>query len=305
MNCHGSIVRRAPARHDPDDDDGAAGARRPPGLLDRALGADRLERVVRAAAGDVLHRGDGVHPVSGLDDVGRTERPGELELLRPRVDGDDPGRAGEPRSLDDVRADAAAAPHGHARALLNVSGVRDGAVAGEHRAPDERCRVERHIPADADGRGLGHDRMARERRDRVEVMEGRPVQAEAARPVGQRPLRRHPGSERAEVRAAAPTLARTRRRRGRARARRGRLSRGSRRPARPPRRCPRPRGRARAGSGSGRWPSTTCRSLWHTPQAAMRTSTSPAFGGARSTSRTSTGRPGSHSTAACVFMARA
>ncbi len=61
----------APPRHDPDHDDRAARSRRLPGLLDRPLRADRLEGVVGAAAGDVLHRGDGVHLFARLDDVGR------------------------------------------------------------------------------------------------------------------------------------------------------------------------------------------------------------------------------------------
>src|ERR687894_338600 len=45
-------------------------------------------------------------------------------------------------------------------------------------------------------------------------------------------------------------------------------------------------------------------SVWQTPQATSRTSTSPAFGSARSTSWTDSGWPNSSSTAARIFMRR-
>ena len=45
-------------------------------------------------------------------------------------------------------------------------------------------------------------------------------------------------------------------------------------------------------------------SVWHTPQAASRTSTSPALGSASSTSCTTSGRPNSSRTAARIFTAR-
>src|SRR5207253_1667691 len=43
-------------------------------------------------------------------------------------------------------------------------------------------------------------------------------------------------------------------------------------------------------------------SVWHTPQAARRTSTSPAFGPSRSSSVTLSGCPNSSSTAARIFI---
>src|SRR3954454_18432280 len=45
-------------------------------------------------------------------------------------------------------------------------------------------------------------------------------------------------------------------------------------------------------------------SVWHTPVATSRTSASPAFGSARSTSWTTSGAPNSSSTAARIFMTR-
>src|SRR4029079_10495884 len=52
------------------------------------------------------------------------------------------------------------------------------------------------------------------------------------------------------------------------------------------------------------WPSDALEvSVWHTPQAASRTRTSPAFGSARSISWTTSGLPNSSRTAARIFMA--
>ena len=45
----------------------------------------------------------------GVDDVGGAELARVGELVLQHVDGDDAARAGEPRALDDVEADAAAA----------------------------------------------------------------------------------------------------------------------------------------------------------------------------------------------------
>src|SRR5258708_36405937 len=46
------------------------------------------------------------------------------------------------------------------------------------------------------------------------------------------------------------------------------------------------------GAGTCQSPRLTCRSLWHTPAAAIATQTSPGPGGSRSTSRTCTGSVG-------------
>jgi hypothetical protein len=59
-----------------------------------------------------------------------------------------------------------------------------------------------------------------------------------------------------------------------------------------------------AGSGAENLPCMTCRSVWHTPAAAMRTSASPARGGATSTSQISSGLAASNSTAPRAFIPR-
>src|SRR3954453_11092975 len=52
----------------------------------------------------------------------------------------------------------------------------------------------------------------------------------------------------------------------------------------------------------GSTPEAVYRSVWHTPQATSRTSTSPARGSARSTSWTTSGAPNSSSTAARILV---
>src|SRR3954468_15992346 len=92
-----------------DDDAGSRLARRLEGLLDRALGADRLEGIVDAAAlGEGADRLDRVR-VARVHHVGRAERLRHLELRRLRVDGDDALRSGDGRTLDGVEPHAARA----------------------------------------------------------------------------------------------------------------------------------------------------------------------------------------------------
>src|SRR6516225_8376509 len=55
---------------------------------------------------------------------------------------------------------------------------------------------------------------------------------------------------------------------------------------------------------SGSAPDSVYASVWHTPVATLRISTSPFFGPARSTSSTLSGFPASHATAALVFIVR-
>ena len=78
------------------------------------------------------------------------------ELRRLDVDGDDRNAAGEPRALDRIQPDAAAADHDNARAGFDVRGVDDRADAGHHAAGDQRGDVERDVPGD--GRRPGRRR---------------------------------------------------------------------------------------------------------------------------------------------------
>ena len=72
--------------------------------------------------------------------------------------------------------------------------------------------------------------------------------------------------------------------------------------ARPPRRRRRLRDRRSTAIGNGRSPVTTCSSEWHMPEAAIFTSTSPAFGGSSSISSTLHGLFCSQRIAAFVFI---
>src|ERR1700678_1257355 len=66
----------------------------------------------------------------------------------------------------------------------------------------------------------------------------------------------------------------------------------------PPPSCP----KITRNSPSGSAPDSVKASVWHTPVATMRTSTSPALGPARSTSSICSGLSASQATAALVFM---
>ena len=84
-----------------------------------------------------MHLGDGV-AVARVDEVGRAELLGQVELRVEPVDRDDPLRALLLRALDRVEADAAAADDRDGVALADVGGVDRGTEAGEHTAADER-----------------------------------------------------------------------------------------------------------------------------------------------------------------------
>ena len=75
---------------------------------------------------------------------------GRLALQLDRVDGDDPGRAGDARALDHGLADAAAADDGDGRARLDLGGVERGADAGRDAAADERELLVGQVGLDLD-----------------------------------------------------------------------------------------------------------------------------------------------------------
>ncbi len=127
-----------------------------------------------------------------------------LELLRVDVDRDDRRGARDASGLDAVEADAAAPPHGDARPGLHLRRVHDRAETGDDRAAEERSDVERDVAADGNGDGLWDDGVPGERRDRVEVVQLLAVGAQPTGPVRERPSRRHPAAELAEV---APAFA--------------------------------------------------------------------------------------------------
>ena len=91
-----SIGRGRGAGRDADHDDAAAVPRHLEGRGHGLRAPQRLEGDVHAlAAGQAPHLGDGV-PGARVDAVRRAEPPRRVELLRPHVDRDDPGRAEAP-----------------------------------------------------------------------------------------------------------------------------------------------------------------------------------------------------------------
>src|SRR5439155_467482 len=122
---------------DADDGERAAGPERLERLLDDGEAADGLERVVGAAARQVLDRRDGI-VARGVDRVRRAEPAREGELLGHDVDGDDPGRTRENAALDAAETDAAQAEDRHRRAGLDLRPVHDRADARHDPAADER-----------------------------------------------------------------------------------------------------------------------------------------------------------------------
>ena len=105
--------------------------------------------------------------------------------------------------------------------------------------------------------------------------------------------------------SAGSRSARTRRTGARTASQRGRPRVPATRPRRSARPRPRPRGRGRsAHSPRGRRPEAVYMSVWQTPHATRRTSTSPGPGSASSTSCTTSGFANSSRTAARIFIGR-
>ena len=103
--------------------------------------------MVDAAAGELLDLRDGV-ALAGVDQVGGTERLGQLQLGLDPVDGDDAPGAGDGRTLDAVQPDAAAPDDRDRLARLDPGGAEDGAEAGHDATSDQSGPVERHVLVD-------------------------------------------------------------------------------------------------------------------------------------------------------------
>ena len=74
QQVHAPDLERLVARDHADDRRRAADVEHPERLLGRRLGADRLEAVVDAAAGELAHRADDVVDLAGVDGLGGAER---------------------------------------------------------------------------------------------------------------------------------------------------------------------------------------------------------------------------------------
>ena len=147
------------------------------------LEADGLEGVVHSPARHVPYRFDGIFPGS-VDDVGRPEFPGEIELGAHGVDGDDAPRARYRGAVDGGESDAAEADHRHRAADLDLGGVVHRADPGGHAATDERSPVERHVLANLHDGVLMHEHVLGKRGEVVELVHQLAVLAEARRLAG-------------------------------------------------------------------------------------------------------------------------
>ena len=270
--------------------------------LDGRRPADRLEHEVGAAVGQVAQRLDGRRSV-----VRRQQAVGRAEGRVPRPAWPRPGRsrrsARRRRATAPITHDSPTPPSPMTATLApgrHLGGLQDRPDPGRHAAADERR--DRRIDAVGEGdRGrLRHDRRAGHRADPA-IRQDRPPRASAE----DRGAVGHPVAERRGVRAC-PWLARHAG------------------PAHPARDQPRQRDRLpdgqRADAGPerlddagalvahrdrrrrGQSPSRTWRSEWQTPDARIRTRTSPARGSASVSSSMVVGWPRVRSTAARVVV---
>ena len=171
---------------------------------------------------------------------------------------------------------------------------------GEDPAAHERGAIQRQVVVDLHHRvlvqqhALGIAADARERRDPLPLLRQPRGRRLARAPPPRR--RRHSGGRSGTGRSFR-------------RSRTGTPPRGRRAAApspdrRPPRRCPPPRGRARCRGRAAKRPSpsTTCRSLWQTPVATVRTRTSRPSGRSMSMDSMFTGTCVARQTAALISM---
>ncbi len=151
------------------------------GLTDGGGGADHLERVVGAASTAELAHGCDRIAVGRVDRVGRAEPQRRVALHGHRIDGDDPRRAGDARTLDDGLTDATAPDDGDDRPRLDPGGVQRGADPGGDAAADQGELVVGEIGVDLHHRVLRDRHHLGERAEAGESLELGAVRAPRAR----------------------------------------------------------------------------------------------------------------------------
>ena len=119
--------------------------------------------------------------------MGHAELLGQRLAVRVEVDADDHVGPGEPRTLDDVEADAAQAEHDDVVAGLDLGGVDDRTDAGGDAAADVADLVERGVLADLGQRDLGHHGELGEGRRAHVVAHGLAAERKRLVPSGIRP----------------------------------------------------------------------------------------------------------------------
>ncbi|EGJ76803.1 putative zinc-binding alcohol dehydrogenase [Streptomyces sp. Tu6071] len=162
---------------DPDEVEAAAPAEHLEALRGDGPRADEVEDVVRAAAGQLADRLDGVVR-AGVDDVRRAEGPRPLQLPVLDVRHDDQPRPREPRAAHRVHPDAARAHDDHGLALPHVRAVEYRARPRQDPAAEQRGRCEGHLLRDDTELVLVDERFLREAAEPGEVPDGLAVPAQ-------------------------------------------------------------------------------------------------------------------------------
>src|SRR5262249_4129038 len=118
-------------------------------------------------------RAHGLHRIvlRAVDDVGRADAPGHLELAVEDVDADDLPSAADTRALDDGKPDAAAAEHRDGLSALEPGAAQRRPDAGQDTAADQRGTVERQIGVDLHDRVLVQEHALGVARDADELPE--------------------------------------------------------------------------------------------------------------------------------------
>src|SRR5690606_16723595 len=115
-----------------------------------------------------------------VDAVGGAELPGQLELGRVGVDGDDAPGLGLARALDHRKTNPAQAEHGHAVAFGHLGGVVHRADAGSDAAAEQADLLRVGFRVDLGQRDLGHHGVLGEGRAAHVVVDRLTVVGEAA-----------------------------------------------------------------------------------------------------------------------------
>ena len=199
-NSNGSSFELLASGRQADNDCGAAAARPAQRKLRGRRRADCVEGEVDALRVKLFHC---LAQVVGRAGARRAE--GEC-LLAPRfdrIDDEDFGRVGDPRSLDDELADAAGADHERREAGLRTRRVHYRADAGQGGAAEQGRVLERHVVRKRHRGSRGDDDTLGERTGRRPAIDGlaaerqpRPAAEQRAFPDrgGERPARRRPAA---------------------------------------------------------------------------------------------------------------
>src|SRR2546427_2649692 len=158
-------------RQNTDDGGGAPDGQALDGLAHEGCVPDGLEGVIHAGpARESADRLDRI-VLRAVDDVGRADAPGHLQLRLEDIDADDLTGAADARPLDDRQPHAAAAEHGDGLPGPESGRSQRGPHAGANAAPDEGGSVERKLGVDLHHRVLVQQHALGVARDADELSE--------------------------------------------------------------------------------------------------------------------------------------